>query len=78
MVVPKANMPDVRGPGAAAELEQLPPTGSDANNLITIAVGTAGVKVLLVKSRRAERFTKPLGVTGQEQHEIICSSGENA
>ena len=46
--------------------------------LTTIAVGTAGVKVLFTRSRRAESETSPFGVTGQEQQEIICSSGEKA
>jgi hypothetical protein len=76
--VPQASIPDARAPGDAAELAQDPPTGALASSLITIAVGTAGVSVLLVRSWRAESETSPLGVTGQEQQEIICSSGENA
>jgi hypothetical protein len=40
-------------------------------------VGTPGVRVLLIKSLRAESETKPSGVIGQEQQEISCSSGEN-
>ena len=39
-------------------------------------VGTPGVRVLLIKSLRAERETNPSGVTGQAQQEINCSSGE--
>ena len=76
-VVPQASIPDAMGPGDAAELAQLPPTGADASNLITIDVGTAGVSVLLIRSARADSETSPLGVTGQEQQEINCSSGEN-
>jgi hypothetical protein len=34
--------------------------------------------VLLIRSWRADKETSPFGVTGQEQQEIICSSGENA
>ena len=71
-------MPEVPAPGEAAELEQLPPTGTLAYSLITIDVGTAGVSVLLIKSLLADSETSPFGVTGQEQHEIICSSGEKA
>jgi hypothetical protein len=44
---------------------------------MTTEVGTAGVRVLLIKSSRTPRLLRPFGVTGQEQHEIICSSGEN-
>jgi hypothetical protein len=46
--------------------------------LITIEVGTAAVNVLLIRSFRADKETSPFGVTGHEQQEIICSSGENA
>src|SRR5262249_45379269 len=52
IVVPHASIPEARAPGAAAELAQLPPTGADANSLITIEVGTAGVSVLLIRSER--------------------------
>jgi hypothetical protein len=47
-----------------------------ASSLITMDVGTPGVRVLLIKSLRAERETNPSGVTGQEQQETSCSSGE--
>ena len=57
---------------------QLPPTGAVASSLITTAVGTAGVNVLLIRSFFTDRETKPFGVTGQEQQETNCSSGENA
>ena len=40
-------------------------------------VGTPGVRVLLIKSLRAERETSAFGVTWQLQQEISCSSGEN-
>jgi hypothetical protein len=48
-----------------------------ARSLTTTDVGTAGVRVLLIKSLRAERETSPFGVTTQEQQAAICSSGEN-
>jgi len=76
-VVPQASMPDVSAPGDAAELAQLPPTGVDARSLMTMEFGTAGVRVLLIRSVFAESETSPLGVTGHEQQEINCSSGEN-
>jgi hypothetical protein len=47
-----------------------------ATRLITIDVGTAGVRVLLIKSVRAEREASAFGVTGHEQQKINCSSGE--
>jgi hypothetical protein len=72
-VVPQASMPDASGPGAAAELVQLvPPAGTDARSLMTMEFGTAGVRVLLMRSVFAESDTSPLGVTGQEQQEINC------
>ena len=63
---------------AAAELLQLPPTGAVASNLITTAEGTAGVNVLLTRSVFTDNETRPFGVTGQEQQETNCSSGEKA
>jgi len=33
--------------------------------------------VLLIKSAFTESDSNAFGVIGQEQHEIICSSGEN-
>src|SRR5438445_7695995 len=80
MVVPKATIPGAKLVRLALALEpvQVPPTGAVANSFTTIAVGTAGVSVLLIKSCLTERETSPFGVTGQEQQEIICSSGENA
>ena len=77
-VVPQATIPGVVAPGAPAEFVQDPPTGTVASSFTTMDVGTAGVNVLLIRSLRADRFTNPFGVTGQEQQEIICSSGENA
>ena len=62
----------------AAELVQVPPTGRVASNLITRAVGTAGVSVLLARSFLADKETSPFGVTGQEQQDTICSSGVKA
>ena len=70
-------MPEVSvGFAMAAELAQDRPTGTVASNLITIDVGTAGVSVLLIRSFFADSDTSPFGVTGHEQHEINCSSGE--
>src|SRR5664279_4960833 len=62
----------------AAELLQLPPTGTVASSLITRAVGTAGVSVLVARSALADNASRPFGVTGQEQQETICSSGVKA
>jgi len=62
----------------AAEAVHVPPAGLVANNFTTSAVGTAGVSVLLIKSCRADSDTSPFGVTGHEQQDTICSSGEKA
>ena len=80
IVVPKAAMP-VTGklvpvPTVDA-LQEAAVVPADANSLITIDVGTPGVRVLLIKSLRAEREISAFGVTRQEQQEINCSSGEN-
>jgi len=84
-VVPQATNPferagaaPVNGETVAAEPLQDPPTGTVASSFTTTDVGTAGVNVLLIKSFRTERETKPFGVTGQEQQETNCSSSENA
>ena len=78
-------MPQAASPGdnpaceiADAELVQLPPTGAVATSFTTTEVGTAGVSVLLVKSLLTDSDTSPFGVTGQEQHDTNCSSGEKA
>jgi hypothetical protein len=73
-VVAQAAKPFVWAPGVAAL--QAPDWTVDST-LITIDVGTAGVRVLLIKSLCAERETSAFAVTVQEQHEISCSSGEN-
>jgi hypothetical protein len=80
MVVPQAAMPgaNVALVTVAAELLQLPASGSVVTSAITNASGTAGVSVLLARSLFAERETRPFGVTGQEQQDTICSSGVNA
>jgi hypothetical protein len=49
----------------------------DASNFTTIELGTAGVRVLLIRSARAESETRAFGVTTHLQQEISCSSGEN-
>jgi hypothetical protein len=46
--------------------------------LMTTEVGITPVSVFCVRSRVTPRLAKPFGVTRQEQHEISCSSGENA
>jgi hypothetical protein len=55
---------------------QVVPVPVEASSLITTDVGTPGVRVLLIKSLRAESEFNPSGVTGQAQQEISCSSGE--
>jgi len=77
-LVPQATIPLTIVPSPAAEFVQLPATGRVASSFTTIEVGTAGVRVLLIRSCCAESERRPLGVTGHEQQEIICSSGENA
>ena len=74
-------MPQAAIPGArlvietlAAELMQVPPAGTLATSLTTIEFGTAGVRVLLIRSCFADRETNPFGVTGQEQQEMSCYS----
>ena len=54
-----------------------PDCGIEATSFTTSDVGTAGVSVLLTKSLCADNDTNPFGVTGHEQQETICSSGEN-
>src|ERR1019366_3603632 len=77
MVVPHAAIPVLRGlPSVPAvdALQEGPP--AVATSLITMDVGTPGVRVLLIRSLRAEREASPSGVTGHAQQEINCSSGE--
>ncbi len=77
MVVPQARRPGLNvfvPVPAVAALQVVPEV---AISLTTTAVGTPGVKVLLIRSLRTDREASPLGVTGQAQHEINCSSGEN-
>jgi len=62
---------------AAAELLQLPATGSVATNVITREVGMPGVSVSAARSFFADSETRPFGVTGQEQQDTSCSSGVN-
>ena len=78
MVVPQADIPKARLPGVTVEALHAPLVGaSEASSFTTTPVGTAGVKVLLIKSLRAESETNPSGVIGQVQQETNCSSGEN-
>jgi hypothetical protein len=58
----------------AVDALQAPPVV--ARSFMTTDVGTPGVRVLLIRSLRAESETSPLEVTGQLQQEINCSSGE--
>src|ERR1039458_8246809 len=76
-VVPHAAIPDtiVGVPASRAELLQLPPTGAVASNLITMEVGLPRVSGLMIRSLLADKDTKPLGVTGQEQQETTSSLG---
>src|SRR5450631_2685495 len=80
MVVPKAAMPVTSKlfPVPTVEaLQEAAVVPVDATSLTTMDVGTPGVRVLLIKSLRAERETSAFGVTRQEQQDINCSSGEN-
>ena len=71
-VEPHASNPETRAPGTAA----LQAPGAVANNLTTTDDGTAGVRVLLMRSFLTESETSAFGVTTQEQQETSCSSGE--
>ena len=53
-------------------------TGAVAKSFTTTELGLDGVSVLLTRSFFADKLTSAFGVTGHEQQEIICSSGENA
>ena len=77
--VPQEARPEERGavPAVAAELLQLPPLGTVASSLTTTDAGTVGVSVSLTRSVFTDSETSPFGVTGQEQQETNCSSGEN-
>lgn len=80
-VVPHATSPVARFPTPTPPAEFVQPavaSGTVASSFTTIDVGTAGVNVLLIRSCRALNDTNPFGVTGHEQHAIICSSGEKA
>jgi len=78
MVLAQAAIPGASGLSMLPAVDALQTDPDVPSSLITMDVGTAGVRVLLIKSLRAERETRAFGVTGQEQHDIICSSGENA
>jgi hypothetical protein len=77
MVLAQAAIPGAKKLPALPAVDALQTGPADPTSLITMDVGTAGVRVLLIKSLRAERETSAFGVTGQLQQEIICSSGEN-
>ncbi len=66
-MVPQARMPSTRVEAFGKEALQIPPTGVEARSLIVMDIGTATVKVLLIKSPRAERDLIPFGEIGQEQ-----------
>ena len=77
-MVPQADIPKARLPGVTVEALQAPPAGwSEASSFTTTPVGTPGVRVLLIRSLRAESEANPSGVIGQVQQETSCSSGEN-
>jgi len=79
IVLPQAARPGTSRLAPVPTVDALQEAGvvpDDPSSLITIEVGTPGVRVLLIKSLRAEREAKPSGVTRQLQHEISCSSGE--
>ena len=48
-----------------------------ATSFTMILVGRAGVNVFEIRSFTTDNETRPFGVTGQEQQETNCSSGEN-
>ncbi len=79
VVVIHASMPgtNVAVVAFAAELLQLPPTGTVAKSLTTTDLGTLGVRVLLIKSFFTDNDTRPFGVTGQLQQAISSSVGSN-
>src|ERR1700719_3366351 len=84
-VVPQASMPrsnTVGGVPAVAGLQTvkapvLSVPGRLAISLITMDVGTAGVRLLLIRSDLAERELSPFGVTRQAQQPISSSCGSN-
>lgn len=63
-------------PAAAALLPHEVPRV--AKSLTTIEFGRMPVRVVLIRSSTTDSAARPLGVTRQEQHDTICSSGENA
>ena len=82
MVVPQAAIPVSSTLAPVPTVDALQPASVPvvpelASNFTTMEVGTPGVRVLLIKSLRAEREMSPSGVTRQVQQEINCSSGEN-
>ena len=69
-------------PASAALLVQLVPVPPApavvAINFTTTEFGRIPVSVLPSKSVVTDKEARPFGVIKQEQHEISCSSGENA
>ena len=76
-MVPQARIPGTKSAAVGVAALQPPEGAVLANSLTTMAVGTAGVRVLLIKSLLADSDVSPFGVTKQVQQEISCSSGEN-
>jgi len=76
MVVAQPVKPVVNGLPALPTVAALQMGAAELSSLTTMEVGTAGVRVLLIKSLRAESETSAFGVTVQEQQETSCSSGE--
>jgi hypothetical protein len=61
------------------QLVPIPPLPARlVSSLTTTEVGLEPVAVYVVKSRVTPRFTRPFGVTRQEQQATSCSSGEKA
>jgi hypothetical protein len=79
-VVPQAARPvaSVAVVTEGEELLQEPATETVASSLTTMEVGRFENRLLGTISRFTDKETKPFGVTGQEQQEKSCSSGENA
>ena len=79
IVVPHAASPGTIGAAVPAvdALQDAAVVPSVDSSLTTIDVGTPGVRVLLIRSFRADSETNASGVTRQLQQEISSSLGSN-
>ena len=79
MVVPQAIIPLTRlfAAADAAELVQLPPAGRVANNLTTMELGTAGVRVLLTRSFFTESETNSARLFSSPNRQPFVKDGIN-